>query len=108
MASFGKENSFFYVKKGDMKARKMNTKGGIILRAEEMYKDKYEKVQLWQKKSKVTPKWYKSDESAWEIKVGIRMRAEERLERLKAKAVRVVTRAAKYSLKNNDKCNFEF
>ena len=45
MASFGKENSFFYVKKGDMKARKMYTKGGIILRAE-MYKDKYEKVQL--------------------------------------------------------------
>ena len=32
-------------------------------------------------------------------KVGIRMRAEERLERLKAKAVRVVTRAAKYVLK---------
>ena len=58
--------------------------------------------QIWKtsvltNKSKVTPKWYKSDESAWEIKVGIRMRAEERLERLKAKAVRVVTRAAKYS-----------
>ena len=65
MASFGKENSFFYVKKGDMKARKMNIKGGIILRLEEMYRNKYEQLQLWQEK--VTPKWYKSDESAWEI-----------------------------------------
>ena len=56
MASFGKENSFFYVKKGDMKARKMYTKGGIILRAE-MYKDKYEKLQFWQ----TNQKWLQSD-----------------------------------------------
>ena len=54
--------------------------------------------------SKVIQKWWKRMRD----KVGIRMRAEERLERLKAKAVRVVTRAAKYSLKNNDNCNFEF
>ena len=46
MASFGKENSFFYVKRGDMKARKMYIKGGIILRLEEMYRNKYEQVQL--------------------------------------------------------------
>ena len=57
MASFGKENSSFYVKKGDMKARKMCSKGGIILRLKEMYSDKYEKVQLWQKNQK----WLQSD-----------------------------------------------
>ena len=67
MASFGKENSFFYVKKGDMKARKMYIKGGIILRLEEMDRNKYEQLKLWQEK--VTPKWYKSDESAWEIRL---------------------------------------
>ena len=43
--------------------------------------------------SKVIQKWWKRMRD----RVGIRMRAEERLERLKAKAVRVVTRAAKYS-----------
>ena len=53
MASFGKENSFFYVKKGDMKAIKMYIKGGIILRLEEMYRTNMNNFSF---DKKVTPK----------------------------------------------------